>query len=60
MLLPETEIAMARERIQELLRQDQYYKSMITTQRSAAKREGTRTSGQRNWFKLLLSGKFGV
>jgi hypothetical protein len=60
MLLPETEIKMARERTNELLRQDQQYKEMIALQRRAAKLEGKRTSQQRNWFQQLLLGKAGA
>lgn len=58
MLLPETEINMARERTKELLRQDQQYKEMIALKRRAAQRE--HKPQQRNWFQQLLLGKIGA
>lgn len=60
MLLPEVEIRMARERVDELLRQDQQYKEMIEMQRRNAKAESNRKPEQRNWFQQLLLGKAGA
>jgi hypothetical protein len=60
MLLPEVEIKMARERVEELLRQDQQYKEMIALQRREAKAESPRKPQQRNWFQQLLLGKAGA
>jgi|HigsolmetaAR202D_1030399.scaffolds.fasta_scaffold00001_127 hypothetical protein len=60
MLLPEIEIKLARERIEEQLRQNQQYKEMIEMQRRAAKLDPNHKPEQRNWFRQLLLGKAGV
>lgn len=60
MLLPEIEIKLARERIEEQLRQNQQYKEMIEMQRRTAKSEAAGKPEQRNWFQQLLLGKLGA